>query len=139
MTRLERLFEAILREEHLRENPTSISTGGLLGQKCAQICARQEKPIIELLKLATSEIVKDNNLIPQIKNKSGKFINILEIQDENQRNNYFNTWVSEVTNSFIETFKIRNLSNDEKRIVMNYFRNITTQQPHKGKEDYLKK
>jgi len=157
------LFESIyirnriepLIEKVLRESPTGYSTGGLLGQKAGEICIQEEKPILELLKLSTSKVFMDNEIVPQkevpkknITQKKGFFgtkeiteikqglINISNIQDQAQRQNAINRWIDDATNRFIETFsKVRLLSQQEKTIVRNYFQNISTQQPRKGQID----
>jgi hypothetical protein len=144
-------------EQVLREMSTSHSTGGLSGQKFAQIVINNEKPILELLKLATSEVSKNSPIEPEIENKTEKTVTqkkffgllnkqtpkqvtqkqkINDISDEKKRNQEKEKWINEAVSSFIEIVsKKRVLNNDDITTIRDYFTNLSSQQPLIGRQD----
>jgi len=133
---LEQLFEEVL-----RESPSGKSTGGVLGQKAGQISLQQDKSIIELLEKATSEMSKNTEIIPAkyvIKNNKNKLIKISSIKDETEKQQSLYEWITEATNTFIDTIKtMRTISSEERQEIYNYFSNLANVQPRKGNQDWI--
>jgi hypothetical protein len=145
-------FGEILQECILRESPTGKATGGTSGQQAKQVYKNDNnKGMLEILQLATAEVMKTRAITPEkevvekeIKEITSflglfkkteeqsktKYTNILSIQGLNTRQQELGKWIADTVSTFIETFsKVKNISQEDIQTITNYFTNIGNSQP----------
>jgi hypothetical protein len=127
--------------EKLKESPSGRATGGLIGKTIADKCIQEEKPIIELLKLNSAEVLKNTRVIPEQRvidpiSGKAKYVKISDIKNNEQKRIAFSNWVNDAIENFEDAIsKVRILSQQDKKDVRNYFQNLMDLQPLKGKTD----
>jgi hypothetical protein len=139
-------------EQVLKESPTGIATGGTIGQQAKQVYNKDNnKTMLEILQIATTEVMKTREITPEKKivekdikeitcffglikkteeQSKTKYINILNISDKNKKQQELNKWIAETITTFISIFStVKNISQEDIQTITNYFTNIENLQP----------